>query len=73
MPDSKFMTDAETAELCDSIRSDLDNLDAELEYLRWFKKNADFGPAGSDVYATMDKNYTGETGKPVPTDWAQEG
>ena len=44
----------------------------EVEYLRWFKQNADFGPADSDVHAIMDEQYTKDTGKPVPAGWAQE-
>jgi hypothetical protein len=69
------MSERETASLFQSIRDGLDDLDNEVDYLRWFKQNADFGQADSDVqaiHAIMDKNYTLETGKPVPEDWAQE-
>jgi len=42
---------------------------AELEYLRWFCSNADFGPADSDVRQYMCESYEKETGKPVPDGW----
>ena len=67
-----LMSEEETAGLFQEIRDDLDGIDAELDYLIWFKQNADFGPADGDVHAIMDKNYTHETGKPVPTGWSQE-
>ena len=41
----------------------------ELEYLRWFKANADFGPADSDVHAILDEEYETETGNKVPKEW----
>lgn len=40
---------------------------AELEYLLWFWRNADFGPAHGDVVQRMNREYTRETGSPVPT------
>lgn len=46
--------------------------DAEFHYLRWFKQNADFGPADSDVHSGMDADYLYQTGKEVPKDWRQE-
>ena len=71
MTATTLMSEEETAGLFQEIRDSLDDIDAELEYLRWFKQHADFGPADSDVHAIMDMNYTEDTGKPVPTDWAQ--
>lgn len=44
----------------------------ELEYLRWFKINTDFGPADGDVQMMMDEEYERETGKPVPVGWKYE-
>ena len=44
----------------------------ELNYLRWFKVNADFGPADGDVHMMMEKDYEKETGKKVPEDWRYE-
>ena len=44
----------------------------ELEYLRWFRQNADFGPAHSDVIYWMDIQYTRETGKHVPYEWRED-
>lgn len=44
----------------------LEAKEAELHYLRWFKQNADFGPADSDVHMFMDQAYERDTGKRVP-------
>lgn len=44
----------------------------ELEYLKWFKINADFGPADGDVQFIMDQNFEEETGKRVPKGWRQD-
>ncbi len=41
----------------------------ELEYLRWFRINADFGPADGDVKYIMNQNFEEETGKRVPKGW----
>jgi hypothetical protein len=68
----KPMSDKESAGLFQSIRDGLNDIDAELEYLKWFKRNADFGPADSDVHQIMDEQYYKETGKAIPADWAQE-
>lgn len=46
-----------------------DEEQAELEYLRWFRANADFGPADGDVQLYMQEQYTIETGEPVPSEW----
>lgn len=45
---------------------------AELEYLRWFFGNADFGPADGDVRYYMNERYTKQTGKPVPDGYSNE-
>lgn len=47
----------------------------ELEYLKWFRINADFGPASRDVIDIMDQNFMRETGKNLPEGWnvAQDG
>lgn len=34
----------------------------ELEYLRWFFSNADFGPADDDVRYIMNNQYVSEGG-----------
>jgi hypothetical protein len=44
----------------------------ELEYLRWFRLNTDFGPGDDDVVWTMHKQFEEETGKKVPEEWARE-
>jgi hypothetical protein len=47
----------------------------ELEYLKWFRINADFGPASSDVIEELDQNFMESTGKNLPEGWnlAQDG
>jgi hypothetical protein len=41
----------------------------ELEYLKWFRIYADFGPADSDIQDIMDKRFMRETGKLLPKGW----
>lgn len=41
----------------------------ELEYLEWFRHNADFGPANSDVIDSMSERFIDETGKDLPEGW----
>lgn len=41
----------------------------ELEYLTWFRRNADFGPADGDVKEAMDERFQEETGKNLPEGW----
>lgn len=41
----------------------------ELEYLTWFRINADFGPADSDVKNMMDQQFMKETNKNLPEGW----
>lgn len=41
----------------------------ELEYLKWFRINADFGPADSDVKDLYDQAFMRETGKNLPEGW----
>lgn len=47
----------------------------ELEYLTWFRHNADFGPAESDVIESMNERFMEKTGKNLPEGWnvAQDG
>jgi hypothetical protein len=47
----------------------------ELEYLQWFRVNADFGPADGDVKDNLDRAFMRETGKNLPVGWnlAQDG
>lgn len=47
-------------------------IDQELQYLRWFYQNADFGPADSDVREWLNEKYTNETGNPVPEGYQLE-
>lgn len=44
----------------------------ELEYLRWFYKNADFGPADGDVRFYMENDFIKETGKKPPNKYLDE-
>jgi len=48
---------------------------SELEYLKWFKRNADFGPADSDVCDLMSEAFIKETGKNIPKgyNWYSDG
>lgn len=48
---------------------------SELEYLKWFRRNADFGPASADVEEGMNAQFMDETGKNLPEGWnvAQDG
>lgn len=41
----------------------------ELEYLKWFRINADFGPAQSDIIDAMNENFMDETGNNLPDGW----
>lgn len=41
----------------------------EIEYLAWFKVNADFGPADSDVHDAMSERFIRESGKNLPDGW----
>ena len=41
----------------------------ELEFLKWFRRNADFGPADSDVKDMMTQDFMEETGKNLPEGW----
>ncbi len=47
----------------------------ELEYLTWFRHNADFGPADGDVKAYLDREFMRQSGKNLPEGWnyAQDG
>ena len=47
----------------------------ELDYFYWFRVNADFGPADSDVKDNMNERFMEETGKNLPEGWnyAQDG
>lgn len=41
----------------------------ELEYLKWFRVHADFGPADGDVKDHMDNEFMRVTGKNLPEGW----
>ena len=45
---------------------------SELEYLRFFCANADFGPADDDVRHILEEQFESETGKRVPAGWRCE-
>ncbi len=44
----------------------------ELEYLRWFAINADFGPGHGDQMLHLQQCFSRETGKSVPKAWVYE-
>ena len=41
----------------------------ELEYLTWFRVEADFGPAHSDVMEIINDEFMDKTGKNLPEGW----
>ena len=41
----------------------------ELEYLKWFRINADFGPAEGDVIDGMNEAFMEQTEKNLPKGW----
>lgn len=41
----------------------------ELEYLTWFRNEADFGPAHSDVIEILNNYFMKQTGKNLPNGW----
>ncbi len=41
----------------------------ELEYLEWFRTEADFGPADGAVKDQMNQRFMEETGKNLPEGW----
>lgn len=41
----------------------------ELEYLKWFRVNADFGPATGDVVDELNAWFMESTGKNLPDGW----
>ena len=42
----------------------------ELEYLKWFFQNADFGPADCDVKCGLEECFEKETGMLVPKNYS---
>lgn len=47
----------------------------ELEYLKWFREMADFGPAESDIIDYMNELFMKLTNKNLPVGWntSQDG
>lgn len=45
---------------------------SELEYLKWYRQNIDFGPAHGDVILCLDEQFEEESGKRVPKNWRDE-
>ena len=41
----------------------------ELEYLRYFHQECDFGPAHEDCVMIIQEAFEEETGKQVPKNW----
>lgn len=44
----------------------------ELEFLQWFYKNCDFGPAHEDVIDIMREQFEKREGKKVPEGYRKE-
>jgi hypothetical protein len=53
----------------DVVNSTDDSRATELEWLKWFACNADFGPADGDVRELMQRAFMRETGKNLPEGW----
>jgi len=51
---------------------EIKEMEAELEFLRWFYGECDFGPAHGDVIEMYHEQWTKETGKPVPPGYGRE-
>ena len=45
----------------------------ELEYLRWFYQNSDFGPADSDVRDFLKEKFMDRTKKNIPEGYNYRG
>lgn len=45
---------------------------SELEYLRYFFEQADFGPADGDVRFLIAEQFTKKTGKKLPKGYEHE-
>ena len=45
---------------------------SEFEYLVWFRCNADFGPAHSEVIDWLNKKFVEDTGLRLPEKWEPE-
>lgn len=41
----------------------------ELEYLKWYRQNTDFGPADGDVKDGLSEEFIEMTGKDLPEGW----
>ena len=41
----------------------------EIEYLKWFRLYADFGPSHSDVVDDMNLKFMRKTNKNLPKGW----
>lgn len=50
----------------------MDRKASELDFLKWFWENADFGPADGDVRYLMKDQFRKETGAEVPEGYDDE-
>lgn len=48
------------------------NKATELEYLRFFYEESDFGPADGDVRAIINDRFEKKTGKELPEGYEEE-
>jgi Ni,Fe-hydrogenase III small subunit len=67
----EFKCDCGTCDDCD-IAYKTGLRPTEIEYLKWFAINADFGPAHGDVMVSLQEQYKEQTGKEVPDEWKYE-
>lgn len=66
------MTFTEICAKFDSVIKEVELMEEELAYLRWWVATADFGPADGDVRDIMNTRYSKETGNEVPANWREE-
>lgn len=50
----------------------MENRASELEFLRYFHRNADFGPADSEVRYYINDSFMEESGKRLPEGYETE-
>lgn len=65
-----IVSESQAPYLARNFQALIDEMEADLHYLRWFHRNADFGPAHTDVVRAMQADYAKH--RPVPANWLYE-
>lgn len=55
-----------------NMNENKENRATELEYLKWFRLNCDFGPGEGDYIQALHEQFRKETGKELPKGWDDE-